>query len=361
MWHGLVLCGRVVLLFVLVAPGCSDQQPAESPRRPAGVPVRVATVGTQEVQPKVMLVGTVEPWKRSLVAGEVAGRVERFPVNEGESVKKGQLLAQLSAESLQIQLDSATASRKEWRARYQKAEQDLERIRGLVRKGFLTQREFDEAVAEEAALQQRLAQLDAEIRGVQDRLTKTRIVAPFTGLVVREHTEVGQWVKEGGAVVEMVDVSRVQIEVPLPERYVQNIRVGDTVRALFDGLPGFEGKGEVSSVVAQADPAARTFPVKVEIPNPSLAIKSGMVARVTLFMGAPYEALLIPKDALVLRGEHQFVFLAQEGQAVQVRVVPGISTDGFVEVTGQIPVGTSVVVQGNERLLPGQALRILKN
>ncbi len=357
--HCLAWWACAVAVLSVTVGACAEEEPAKPARKATGVPVRVAPVTKQEIRPSVTLVGTVEPWKRSLVAGEVAGRVERFPVREGASVKRGQLLAQLSTEALKIQLDSATASRKEGNVRHQKAKQDLERVKGLLEKGFLTRKEYDDAVAEDLALQQRLAQLDAEIRRVQDRLAKSRILAPFAGLVVREHTEIGQWVNEGGPVVEMVDLSRVQVEIPLPERYVRNVRVGDSVSALFDGLPGFEASGRILSVVAQADPAARTFPIKVKISNKDLAIKSGMVARVTLFVALPYQAVLVPKDALVLRGANQFIFLVQDGKAMQVQVRPVIYIDGLVEVTGQVVEGTRVVVQGNERLFPGQALRVL--
>ena len=173
--------------------------------------------------------------------------------------------------------------------------------------------------------------------------------------MIREHTEIGQWVDEGGAVVEIVDLSRVQVEVPLPERYVQSVASGDPVSATFDGLPGFTGRGDIRSLVAQA----RTLPVNVEIPNEGVKIKSGMVARVKLFVGAPYKAILVPKDALVLRGQSQFIFLVDEGKAMQVAVTPGVYTDGLVEITSGVPEGASVVTQGNERLLPGQAVRIL--
>ena len=158
----------------------------------------------------------------------------------------------------------------------------------------------------------------------------------------------------------MVDLSRVQVEIPLPQRYVQNMRVGNEVSAVFDGLPGFTATGHILWVVAQADQAARTFPIKVEIANPERSIKSGMVARVTLFVGSSHQALLVPKDALVLRGQRQFIFLVDEGKAVQVPVTPGIYTDGLVEITGNVAAGASVVTQGNERLFPGQVVRVLK-
>ena len=136
--------------------------------------------------------------------------------------------------------------------------------------------------------------------------------------------------------------------------------MNDPVNAKFDGLPGIEPKGRVFSVVAQADQIARTFPIKVEIPNKDLSIKSGMVSRVTLKVGDPYGAVVIPKDALVLRGGREFVFLVNEGRVAQVPVTSFAHLDGVVEVKGEIQTGMTVVIQGNERLLPGQAVRILE-
>lgn len=352
--------GRWLLgLMLLAAAGCGEQRAAPPPSEPPPTPVRVAPVSLQDLQRSVTLVGTVEPWRRSLVASELAGRVVDFPAKEGARVRKGDLLARLDTSTLKIQLESVMASRAEGSVRHEQARHDLERIRALFAKEAVTAKERDDAIAEELALRRRLSQLDAEIRRVRDRIEKSRIVAPFEGLVVKEHTEVGQWVEEGGPVVEIVDLSRVKVEVPLPERFVPFVRRGDPVSAVFDGLPGVRATGTVFSIVAQADRAARTFPIKLEIPNPELLLKSGMVARVTVTVGEAYRALVVPKDALVLLGGKEYVFLVRDGVAVQQQVTPGIHTDGLVEVTGELADGMRVVVQGNERLRPGQPVRIL--
>ena len=191
--------------------------------------------------------------------------------------------------------------------------------------------------------------------------TQVKISADVSAKITKLLVEEGQWVEEGGPVVEMVDLSRVQVEVPVPERFAPLMGRGDTVTAVFDGLPGFKATGSVFSIVAQADRAARTFPVKMEIPNKKFIIKSGMVARVTIAIGEPYPALVVPKDALVLKGGNQFVFLIQNGVAVQKQVKPGIHTDGHVEISGDVQPGLDIVVQGNERLLPGQSVRILNS
>ena len=200
----------------------------------------------------------------------------------------------------------------------------------------------------------------AALLQVRDRLKKTRIVAPFDGWVTKEFTEVGQWIEAGGPIVEIVDLSRVQVEVPLPERYIGAIKVGAAVTATFDGLREFKVKGNVFSVVAQADRNSRTFPIKVELPNEDLMIKSGLVSRVTLQVGAPYQALVVPKDALVLRGGAKFVFVMKDGLVSQIPVVAVNHVNNEVEINGQLEPGMIVVVEGNERLHPGQPVRVLE-
>lgn len=358
--HAHMLKRILCAFFVLVLPACGEQQAASPPKGRPPSPVRVVSVKTQDIQRSVGLVGTVEPWKRSTVASEIAGLVTQFLAEEGMKVKKGQVLARLRTDTQQILLDSAKATLHEARTRYQQAQLDLNRVHVLFEKELVTKKEHDDAIAQDAALRARVTQLDAKIREVEDRLTKSQIVAPFNGWVTKEFTEVGQWVQAGGAVIEIVDLSRLQVEVPLPERFVRDIRVGDHVSAVFDGLPDFQAKGWVFSVVAQADRVARTFPVKVEIANPDLSMKSGMVARVILTVGQPYEGVVVPKDALVLRGGKEFVFLVHEGTVGQVPVTSKVHLDEWVEVTGEIEAGMAVVVQGNERLLPGQAVRILE-
>jgi len=321
----------------------------------------VASVLKQEIQQSISLIGTVEPWKRSTVASEIAGLVKSFPVDEGMAVKKGKILASLRTDTLDIQLDVAMASHREAETRYIQAQNDLQRVKALFEKELVTQKENDDAISQEGALRERLSQLEAEIRQVRDQIEKSQIMAPFNGWITREFTEIGQWVQAGGAVIEIVDLSHVKIQIPLPERYVSDIHVNDPVAIHFDSLPEFKAQGRVFSVVAQADRVSRTFPVKIDVPNPDLAIKSGMVSQITLTVGTPYEGLVIPKDALVLRGGKEFVFLVNEGSVSQIPITPKIHLDQLVEITGPIEEGMIVVIEGNERLFPGQPVRILQD
>lgn len=357
--QALAVTGCVLSLLFFSLTACNEQQATQTAKDRPPIPIRVAMILKQKVQQSVTLVGTVEPRKRSIVASQIKGLVKSFPAKEGREAKEGQILAQLRTDTLNIQLDSAMAFHREAQTRHNQAKRDLRRTRLLFQKELVTQKESDDAIAQETALRERLSQLDAEIRQAQDHLAKSRIVAPFDGWITQEFTEVGQWVEAGGRVVEMVDLSDVKVEIPLPERYVRHIRIDDQVTVLFDGLPGFEAQGRIFSIVAQADRIARTFPVKAVIPNRNFAIKSGMVSRVTLPVGQPYESLVVPKDAVVLRGEKQFIFLVEHGTVTQIPVTLLMHLEKGVEISGPIQEGMTVVIEGNERLFPGQPVRIL--
>ena len=257
----------VTVLVALFIGGCQQEDAAESPRRTHVSPVRVAAVTVEEIQRSVTLVGTVEPWKRSLVASEIAGLVEEYPLNEGDAVQAGELLARLRTDTIDIQMKEALARRREGIARYRKAKFQLNRTQALLRTGTASRQQFEDDEAEALALRERLTQLESQIREYQDQLRMSKVLAPFAGWIIKEHTEVGQWVEKGGPVVEMVDLSHVQVEVPLPERYVNEVNLGDSVAVSFDAVPSVEFTGTIFSIVAQANPETRTFPIKIDIPN----------------------------------------------------------------------------------------------
>ena len=172
------LCLWVVLT---ASASCGEQQAAQSPKGRPPSPVRVATVANQEVQRSVTLVGTVEPWKRSVVASEIEGLVVEFLVEEGMAVKRGQVLARLRTKTLNIRVNSALAFHREAQTRHRQAGIDLERMKVLIEKELVTRKEYDDALAEETALRQRLTQLKTMINQVRLELSKSRIMAPFGG------------------------------------------------------------------------------------------------------------------------------------------------------------------------------------
>ncbi|MDP7206804.1 MAG: efflux RND transporter periplasmic adaptor subunit, partial [Pirellulaceae bacterium] len=201
----------------------------------------------------------------------------------------------------------------------------------------------------------------------EDRIKRHTILSPFDGHVTVEHTEVGQWVREGDPIVEVVQLSQVDVLVHVLARDVGQLKLGTPVRVEVPALSSELLTGTVAVVVPQADEQARTFPVKVRLANQLVdsapVLKAGMLARVALPTGREEIMTLVPKDAIVLGGETPLVIVAdpQEGKktAGTARLVPvtlGISTGDLIQVTGSLRGGQLVVIRGNERLRPGQPL-----
>jgi HlyD family secretion protein len=378
--------------------------------------VLVAAAVEREVRQGAQFVGTVKPLRRSVVGSAVDGRVEAFPVNDGDFVETGKPLAKLKTETFEIQLAAAKAelalrtidrdeSKKlrpdeirEAQARMDGAKalrdftkMQMERMQALSQRGSVTLEQFQESVsaADRAAqafleakaahavvsgsekvakAEARVTAQDEEIRRLNDIIKKHTIVAPFSGYVVAEHVELGQWVTSGDPVVEMVDIEAVEVEALVPQDYIAKVKQGDTAGVTVEGL-GPPLAGTVKRIVPSADLRARTFPVKVHLPNPKHVLKAGMLANVTLPVGVPAKAVLVPKDALVLGGRrHQVLVVDGEGDQEQakVRAVPvqlGAADGPWVAVAAEPPLkpGQLVVVQGNERLLDGTTVQLVKS
>jgi RND family efflux transporter MFP subunit len=147
--------------------------------------------------------------------------------------------------------------------------------------------------------------------------------------------------------------------VPVPERYVSLINKGDEAGVTFDALQNRAFKGTIDAIILRAEQGARTFPVRIRIPNPDGFIKPGMLGRASLPVGKPYRAVLVPKDALVLSGAGKAVYLIIDQKAKLVPVQTGSAHGPLIEVKGDLKPGLQVVVRGNERLRPGQSVQII--
>jgi RND family efflux transporter MFP subunit len=199
---------------------------------------------------------------------------------------------------------------------------------------------------------------------IADRIKKYTVVARFSGYVVSKMAEEGQWLKQGDPVAEVLHLDQVEVEVHVTEQNINHIRVGSKtfVEIPAAGKEPFEGT--VSAIVPQADVRTRTFPVRILISNRFIGqeavIKSGMYARAKLSSGGSQKSKLVPKDALVLGGAQPKVFVVENGKVRPVSVELGGGYKDRIQVIGSLQAGQQVVVEGNERLRPGQEVEVIR-
>ena len=301
--------------------------------------------------------------------------------------------------SLPTEIDAARATVNEVNARVKYARSDYERLNELAdKRGGITRREVDEALstfnsrsqlklAAESRLKQLLATQDvrlaqansrveaqlAELDRLRELKEKYTIRAPFAGYVTSKMTEVGQWVSQGDDVIEIVAIDPIELIINVPQTYIGKLqhsldssRTSNSdyeVQVKIDGVSEILF-GRVVRVVPQADLRSRSFPVIVRLDNPDHQLKPGMLASASLFVGQNDDVLLVKKDALVLGGSETLLYVVDDNPTDNnqtVRPVPvkiGAATDDWIQVTGPISAGQRVVIEGNERLRPGQIVQI---
>ena len=357
-----VACNICTALFLVLLAGSVAHPEANGKRNagPPAVPVRVAPVIQDAVSEQITLVGNTEPVASSIIAAEVAGLVEYFPVSEGDFVEKGADLAKLRKTGLVLRLKAAVAAREKVRANLLFAEKELARYTKLKDADSIAARKYDEVLYQHQSLEQELLRNDAEIELLKDDIQKKTVVSPFAGFVAKEHTEVGEWMSVGGPVVTLVDLGHIRITVDVPERYAVQLLPKNQVRVVVASISNEPFLGKISAILPEGGPDARTFPVRVSLVNPGLKIRGGMEARATFNLGTTKNALMVPKDAIVRAGINQLVFVVASSVAQPVNVKVIGYYDGNVAVEGPLKPGDNVVIRGNERLRPGQRVEILE-
>ena len=350
----------ITAFILLVFDSTTQAADVDKIRSEPPAPVRVAIVEKKMVSVQVSLTGTAEAIANSDVASEVSGIVEYYPIREGDFVKKGDLLARLRSTNLRLGLKGAIAAREEIKANLANAEKELVRISRLRDEDSIAERNYDEAFYNHRAIGQRFIRKNAEIELLEYEIMQKDVVAPFSGFISREHTQVGEWIKSGGLVATIIDLNQIRITVDVPERYTVILRPEGEVSILVKSISNNPLAGRIYAVLPQGNPDARTFPVRINLANPDFKIKSGMEAIVAFSLADTKNALLIPKDAVVTAGSKRLVYHVADGRALPVDVNILGYYGNNVAVEGNLQPGCKVVIRGNERLQPGQSVVIIE-
>lgn len=343
-------------LLIIICASAISQTKHERP--PA--PVVVEKVIEMQIQEPVTFIGTVEPEQRSLIAAEVSGVVEEMLYREGDFVKKGEVLARLKQNSLQIELKDAKAALKESEFRLEYASKQLVRFKDLYEKAVIPIEEYQESESERNAWAEKTIQYQSKIERLKYDLNHMQIRAPFNGHIIEKHTEIGEWLVTGESVYELINLDDIYVLVNATEQVAVTLKPNDPAEIKFDAFPDLILQGSIRAIIPQASENARTLPIKVSFQNRNNIIKSGLFARVSFLTGSNAPSKFVSKDAIVEMNNHKFVFVVSNGMATPIQIETGIAHENRIEVFGPIKVGMDVIIRGNERVMPGQPVQVIE-
>jgi len=317
------------------APGANKGPAGPAP----AVTVEAITAATAPMPQTITAVGSLRSDESVTVRPEVAGRVIAIGFQEGRPVAKGSTLVKLDPAVNEAEVQQAKANLTLAKSKY-------ERAVDLQKQGFISGQAKDEA-------ENNLRVAEAALALTAARLAKTEIRAPFSGLIGLRSVSIGDYVKEGQDLVNLESVDPLKVDFRLPEIYLKQVQVGQTLQVSLDALPGRSYDGKVFAINPLVDAAGRAIVIRAQVGNADTALRPGMFARVRLVTKDERDALVLPEQALVPQGEDQYVFRVVDGKAARTKVEVGQRRDGRVEIVKGVAAGETIVTAGQLKIRDG--------
>lgn len=362
----------IILPVVLAgATACSGSRQVK-----AGPPETVRDVQTIKLQEQTVAdtfaaVGTVHASRTAPLSSQVMGSITAVNVREGDAVKHGQVLATIDDLQPRAAMDQAQAALSAAEHEVSAAESELalaqttfNRLQTLYGKKSLSQQEYDEghtrlqsAEARRDTARAAGAQASAALAQARTHLDYTRVRAPFDGVVTERRVDPGALASPGMPLLTVEAGGQYRLEAAVDERDLNYVHMGQTVSVSLDSLGAQPLKGKVTQIVPAADPASRSFIVKIDLPA-NKGLRSGMFGRGAFARGTR-QGVLIPQSAVIERGQLQTVYVVGENNIAMLRYVTlGAAQQDSREVLSGLSAGETVVATPAGRDLAGKRIEV---
>ena len=331
----------------LLLPACQGGQQAPRSRPPPAV--TVAPVEVRDVPVEVRAPVDLRPLQQADVGSKILGYVDAVLVDRGDVVKKGQLLALVRPSDLPDQLAAARSS-------YELAKANRERAEKLAPTGVVSQQELQAATAA-------FASASAQLGGLGIRLGETRITSPLDGVVSARRLDPGALVGPTAGTGSLLTVERhdvLRIFIPVNERDVARLKVGQEAHVELDAFPGRSFGGQVVRLSPAFDPVTRTLDAEVHLKNPG-ELRSGMYGRGAIVTEVHREAVVAPVAAVQTTNDRSYVYLVQGEVVKRVEVTVGVDGGDWLEIAGGLGRGDEIVTAGTDVLSDGGRIRPVRN
>ena len=338
-----------ILLACASLTGCGPSQP-EAGGSPFGgggpVAVIAKPIMTQSYIDRFTALGTARANESIDVTARISSVITLINFTEGQQVKAGDLLIELDNAEIRANLNMAEASLKQKRSQFR-------RSNTLGETSIVSDAELEE---QEAGV----LMAEAEVRAAQARLDNSYIKAPFAGTVGLRRVSLGNLVGPDTLITTLDDTNTIKLEFSIPESFLSSIKSGLTIEAKSAAYPNRIIKGTVSTIDSRVDPTTRSLTVIAMIPNGENLIRPGMFLTVVL-EAERKDVLLIPEEALVPRQGRQFVFVIEDGKAVEKQVELGVRAPGLAEIRSGLTVGEILITEGVQKVRSGAPVEPLSS
>lgn len=334
---------RVLLTVLMMIPLLAAAQPASEP------------VERRRIQETIHLDGVIEAVQQSTVSAQTSGIVRSLPYDVDDSVAAGALIVQLDDSEQRSRLRQAQAGLDEAEASLSDARQQFDRIEAVHQRGLVSRQEFDQARNNLSAARARVERASGAVSEAREQLSYTRVEAPYSGILIERHVEVGESVNPGQPLLSGLSLEQLRVVVDLPQKYAELARTERQAQvSLADGRVLETGE---MTFYPYANPQTHTFRLRMRLNEPNGSLFPGMLVKVGVPV-ASREALWVPASSLVRRSELRAVFVLDDQDRPRLRQVrTGVRDNGRLEILAGLSEGERVVTDpavliGSDRLNP---------
>jgi len=294
----------------------------------------------QPVSENISLVGNMAANEYVEIKSEIDGIIEFIGFEEGQRVKKGDILFRVDEKKLRAALAQVQANLKLSHA-------SAERYKALIQSKAVSQQEYEQAIAT-------LEMDEATVDLTKAQLSDALIVAPFDGIMGARSVSEGQFIAKGASLSSIINQDLMKAEFNVPERYLNKVQQNQDIEIIVAAYPDKKFKGSVYFINPQIDELTRTVLVKAKVPNGEGLLRRGMFANLNLIVDVRDDAIVIPESAIMLRGESVNIFAVDEEGFARLRQARvGLRFDGMVQIVSGLSEGEIVVVEGHQKLREG--------
>lgn len=332
----------ILLALFLIGCDSSEKQPSEEVKKPTTL-VEAFIVQEGVLNEIIQATGTLTANESTNLSADIGGIIKKISFKEGEKVKDGDLLLELRNNDLSADLEES-------RARKDLAKKQLERARKLFEAEGISRELLEERESNSKELEANYEMIAAE-------LAKTKVYAPFDGTIGLRSVSQGDYLAAGTSFTNLVDGDNLKVEFSLPEKYLQAVKVGDTIK--FNSNSNSRMKQAVIYAINPAiDVNSRSFHLKAIYSNEGNALKSGAFVTVYCELKHFENAISIPTQAVVPEMDGKFVFLVKDGKALSREIVTGVRKANQIQVIEGLQKGDTVVSSGLLQIRDGSLLQI---
>jgi membrane fusion protein (multidrug efflux system) len=332
-----------LVLLAGCAPEPDSQPPADDPPPPN---VIVDEARLHDLRREIRALGTTIAREAVDLTARITSMVTAIEFVEGEEVQAGQVLVRLDGTEAEAQLALARAALKETRSRFSRSE-------ALAASGTVSEFQLDELAA-------RLEADEAAVRAAAARLDATVIRAPFDGQIGLRRVSVGSIVAPGDLITTVDDLRHLLVDFVVAESELGAVRIGMEIETRSPAWGDAVFVGRVIAIDSRVDVATRTVTVRGALPNEDRRLRPGMFLEVSL-LGDPRTAIVIPEQAIVPRGERNFVYRVEDGVARRAEVVLGVRRPGSVEILDGLTPGDLIVIEGTQKVADASPVRTIRS